>query len=61
MNENYEALYKNKDWLTTKYSQEKLSAKQIGNICHISYKLVNVYLREYGLISSGAAELLEYP
>ena len=31
--------------------KEGMSAKQIGNYCHVSYKLINLWLVKHGLVT----------
>lgn len=46
----YEKLYENKEWLEDKFVNQKLSARSIGNMLNVSYKLINLWLVKHDII-----------
>jgi DNA-binding CsgD family transcriptional regulator len=42
-------MHKNKEYLQTKIN-EGYTPKQIANELHVSYKLVEIYLRQFGIL-----------
>lgn len=43
----FKKLYQDKGWLQTEYSTLKRSSKDIAKELHISYKLVEIWLRQF--------------
>ena len=41
--------YQDKGWLQTEYSTLQRSSKDIAKELHISYKLVEIWLRQFGI------------
>lgn len=41
--------YTSKKWLTKKYVYDRLTEKEIANLCGVSQVTINRYLREFGL------------
>lgn len=46
----YEKLYENKEWLEQKFVKEQMSARTIGNMLNVSYKLINLWLVKHDII-----------
>lgn len=46
----YRPMYQDKGYLQEKFIQNKLSAKQIAKENNVSYKLINLWLIESGLL-----------
>lgn len=49
MEKEYIKFYQDKDWLTNQYVTLNKTSKQIGKDLHISYKLVEIWLRNFGI------------
>jgi hypothetical protein len=48
--ENYVKLYQDRNWLVNEYLTLQKTPKQIAKSVHVSYKLINRWLIDHGLI-----------
>ena len=49
MEKPYIKYYENKDWLQNEYSTLQKSSREIGNDLHVSYKLIEIWLRKFDI------------
>jgi hypothetical protein len=45
----YIKYYEDKDWLQNEYSALQKSSREIGNDLHVSYKLVEIWLKQFDI------------
>jgi hypothetical protein len=45
----YIKYYEDKDWLQNEYSTLQKSSREIGNDLHVSYKLVEIWLKKFDI------------
>ena len=48
--ENYVKLYQDRNWLANEFLTLRKTPKQIGKSMHVSYKLINRWLIDFGLL-----------
>ena len=45
----YIKYYEDKDWLQNEYSTLQKSSREIGNDLHVSYKLIEIWLKKFDI------------
>jgi hypothetical protein len=45
----YIKYYEDKDWLQNEYSTLQKSSREIGNDLHVSYKLIEIWLKKFNI------------
>jgi hypothetical protein len=49
MEKPYIKYYEDKDWLQNEYITLQKSSREIGNDLHVSYKLIEIWLKQFNI------------
>jgi hypothetical protein len=49
MEKPYIKYYEDKDWLQNEYVTLQKSSREIGNDLHVSYKLIEIWLKQFNI------------